>query len=82
MWTRVSAIAALTMGVWAAIAVLTVLGAGLGALLGVPALICGVVALTERPAGLTRRAAVAGVVTGAIGIAGFLIWVLLAVLGV
>jgi hypothetical protein len=48
----------------------------------VPAVICGLVALSERPAGRVRKAALAGVVTGVVGVAGFLLWIVLAVFGI
>jgi Na+-transporting NADH:ubiquinone oxidoreductase subunit NqrD len=82
MLLRLSAYASLVLGIWGALAVLTTLGAGLGLALGAVALVCGAVALTERPAGHVRRAALIGVATGAFGIVGFLVWVILAALGV
>jgi hypothetical protein len=82
MLVRLSAYASLVFGIWGAVAVLSVLGAGLGLALGVIALICGSAALTERPQGRVRRVALIGVTTGAIAVSGFLIWILLAVLGI
>ena len=79
---RLSAYASLVFGIWGALAVLSVLGAGLGLPLGVIALICGSAALTERPRGRVSRVALIGVTTGAMALSGFLIWILLAVLGI
>jgi hypothetical protein len=82
MLVRLSAYTSLVFGIWGTVAVLSVLGAGLGLALGVIALICGSAALTDRPQGSVRRVALIGVTTGAIAVSGFLIWILLAVLGI
>jgi hypothetical protein len=82
MLARLSAYTSLIVGLWGALAVLTVLGAGAGLALGTITLVCGLVALTERPNRRVRRVALAGVTLGAFGVTGFFIWVLLAVLGV
>ena len=82
MLARLSAYTSLVLGLWGAVAVLTVLGAGAALALGAMALVCGLVALTERPNRRVRRAALGGVTLGALAVTGFFIWVLLAVLGV
>jgi hypothetical protein len=79
---RLSAYASLVFGVWGALAVLWVLGAWTGLALGVLALVCGSAALTEGPNPRVRRVALLGVTSGALAVAGFLVWVLLVVLGV
>jgi hypothetical protein len=82
MLVRLSAYVSLVLGIWGALAVLSVWGAAGGLALGVIAVICGSAALTERPKGRIRRVALIGVTTGAIAVSGFLIWILLAVLGI
>jgi hypothetical protein len=78
MLIRLSAYASLILGIGSALAVFAQLGGGTGLGLGAFALICGFVALTERPKGRVRRAALIGLTTGAIGVIGFLAWVLVA----
>jgi hypothetical protein len=82
MLARLSASTSLILGLWGALAVLTVLGVGAGLALGAIALVCGLVALSERPNRRVRRVALAGTAFGAFAVTGFSIWVLLAVLGV
>jgi hypothetical protein len=82
MLARLSASTSLILGLWGALAVLTVLGVGAGLALGAIALVCGLVALSERPNRRVRRVALAGTALGAFAVTGFSIWVLLAVLGV
>jgi hypothetical protein len=82
MLVRMSAYASLVLGIWGALAVLTVWGAAGGGALGIIALICGSASLMERPRGRVRRVALIGVTTGAMAVIGFLVWILLAVLGI
>jgi hypothetical protein len=82
MLARLSAYTSLILGLWGALAVLTVLGAGAGLALGAIALVCGLVALTEPPNRRVRRVALAGATLGGVAVTGFFVWVLLAVLGV
>jgi hypothetical protein len=82
MLARLSAYTSLILGLWGALAVLTALGAGAGLALGAIALVCGLIALTERPNRRVRRVALGGVTLGALAVTGFFVWVLLAVFGV
>ena len=82
MLARLSACTSLILGLWGALAVLTVLGVGAGLALGAIALVCGLVALLGRPNPRVRRVGVTDAALGAFAVTGFFIWVVLAVLGV
>ena len=78
---RLFAYGSLILGIWSVLAVLSQWGVGTGLGSGAFALMLGFVALTDRPKGRVRRAALIGVTTGAIGVIGFLAWVLVAAQG-
>lgn len=82
MLVRLSALLSLLFGVWAVFAVVTILGVYGGGLAGALATICGLAALSERPEGWTRRAALIGLVTGGLAIFGLLVFLVLAAFGV
>ena len=80
MLARVSAYLSLFLGIWGALAVLSVMGAAVGLAFGLLALICGSAALSERPEGRVRRVARAGVAAGAIAVTSFVVLILYDVL--
>ena len=82
MLARLAACTSLILGLWGALAVLTVLGVGAGLALGAIALVCGLVALSERPNRRVKRVALTGATLGAVAVTGLFIWVVLAVFGV
>jgi hypothetical protein len=79
---RLSSYLSLALGIYAVLAVLSGWGAAAGLALGVIAVVCGWASLTERPDRRLTRIARVGVMSGALAIAGFFVWVLLALLGV
>ena len=81
MLARVAGVGALVLGVWSVLAVLSVWGAGGGAVAAALAILLAWAALTEPVSRRVRRAALVGLASAIAALVGFAILVVLAALG-